>query len=303
VHADVRREAHGLAGATVDLPPHRQPSGDAAAVVRRPARVGDDLVGGAVDLEHRHRPRRSARRQRPVAAGDSRDPRELVGELATHARGHAAAVRHAGDEHARGVHARHALELAQRALERLDVVARTGDRAAHVPERVRPSRRGVGDEEALAVGQGAEAGVLPELGAGLAGAVQRDHERQRVEGAARHVEVHLAHAVRRVDAHEVVARAERRARLVGGRRGVVDCEGRGPPRDERDDGQPEHDRPRGPRLRAAQAKTQPRHSAKVRSVTAGRMATSPSRRGRYPWPTTIQTASASRPAASACTAT
>ena len=261
------------------------------------------MVAGAMDLEHRQRALRPARRQRPVAAGHRRHAREPLGQLASQPRRHAAAVRHAGDEHPRRVHARCAVELAERALERLDVVGRAGDRSAHVPERVRARRRRIGDEEVLAVGQRAEAGVPRELRPRLAGAVQREHERHGAVGAARSVQVHGADALGRVDAQQVIARRQRRARLMRGRGGVVDRERPRLPGDERHRGEADDDRGSGPRTRARHAKTQPRHSAKVSSVTAGRMATWPSRRCRCPSPTTSQTPSASSPAPSACTAT
>jgi hypothetical protein len=301
VHADRRREPRRRVRAAVDPAPQRQPLRNAPAVVRRPAAVGDDLVAGAMDLEHRQRALRPARRQRTVAAGHRRHAREPLGQLASQPRRHATAVRHAGDEHPRRVHARCALELAERALERVDVVGGAGDRSAHVPERMRARRRWIGDEEVLAVGQRAEAGVPRELRPRLAGAVQREHERHRAVGAARSVQVHGTDALGRVDAQQVIARRQRRARLVRGRGGVVDRERSCLPGDKRHRGKADDDRGGGPRAR--HAKTQPRHSAKVSSVTAGRIATWPSRRCRCPSPTTSQTPSASSPAPSACTAT
>ncbi len=288
MHADGRREPRRGASAAVDPAPHREPLRNAPAVIGRLAGVRDDLVGGSVDLEHRDRPLRTARRQRAVAAGHRRDAREPLRELAAQPRRHAAAVRHAGHEHPCRV---------------LDVVRSAGDRAAHVPERVRAGRRRIGDEEALAVGQRAEAGVARELRPGLAGAVQREHERQRAVRAARRVQVHGADALGRVDAQQVVAGAQRRARLVRLRRGVVDRERPGAPGDERHRGEADGDRGGGPHSRGRHAKTQPLHSAKVSSVTAGRMATSPSRRCRCPSPTATHTPTASSPAPSACTAT
>jgi hypothetical protein len=144
----------------------------------------------------------------------------------------------------------------------------------------------------LAIGQRAEAGVLRELWAGLAGAVQRDDER-----------VNGADAVGRVDAQQVIARAQGEAGFVRGRRRVADGERPGPPGDERHCGEADQDPGGGPHARARHAKTQPRHNAKVSSVTAGRMATSPSRCCRCQSPTTSQTPSASSPAPTACTAT
>ena len=100
-------------------------------------------------------------------------------KIAGQPRRHAAAVRHTGDEHPGAVDAAGSLQLVERALERLDV-AGAGGLAGEVPERVRSARRRIGDEEALPVGQPAEAGVVGEVAAGLARAVQGDDQRPRL---------------------------------------------------------------------------------------------------------------------------
>jgi hypothetical protein len=261
-----------------------------------------------VDLEHRQRTLRLARRQRPVAAGHRRHAGEALGELAPQPCRHAPAVRHAGDEDARGVHTDGGLELVERALDRLDVVGAAGDLAAHVPERVRAARRRIGDEEALAVGQPAEARVVGEVVARLARAVQGDDERPRLVGAARRVQEDLALALGRVERERVVARRQRGARLVGRVGGVVDRLGAGLPghqgekRQACDEG---GSRPRAASGHAgtARAKTQPRHSTKVRSVTGGRTTSSPASCGRCSCPTAISTKAALRAEPMSWTAT
>jgi hypothetical protein len=250
-----------------------------------------------VDLEHRQRALGLARRQGTVAAGHRRNSGEALGKLATQPRRHAAAVRHARDEDASGVDADGGLELVERALERLDVVGAPGHDAAHVPEVVRPARRRIGDEEALAVGQPAEAGVVREVVAGLARAVQGDDERARLVGARRRVEEDLALALGRIDVEHVVARRQRGTWLVGGVGGVMDGFGAGLPRHEGKEcetGDEGASRPRTTSGHAgtARAKTQPRQSTKVRIVTGGRTASSPVSRGRCSCPTAIATRAA-----------
>ena len=248
------------------------------------ARAAGDRAGTAAASGSRRRPRR-----RPPGARTAR----------SQPRGHAPAVRHAGDEDARGVDAGGRLELIERALERLDVVG-AGGLAADVPERVRSAGRRIGDEEALAIGQPAEAGVACELVARLAGAVQGDHERPRLVRAARRVQEDLALSFGRVEGERVVARRQRGAWLVRRVRRVVDRLGAGLPRHHGEEGETGEEgggrpRPAGGHAGTARAKTQPRHSAKLSRVTGGRTASSPASRGRCSSPTAIARRAASSP--------
>ena len=88
-HSGCGHQPIRLALAAVDAPPLPQPPLHAAVEVGGLAAVGDDLVGGAVDLEDRQRALGLARRQRAVAAGDRGHAREALGELAPEPRRHA----------------------------------------------------------------------------------------------------------------------------------------------------------------------------------------------------------------------
>jgi hypothetical protein len=261
-----------------------------------------------MDLEHRQGALGPARRQRAVAAGHRGDAREALGQLASQPGCHAAAVGHPGDEDAGSVDAGGRLELVERALDDLHVVGGARDLAAHVPERVRAAGRRIGDEEVLAVGQPAEARVVGEVPARLAGAVQGDDERPRLVGAARGVQEDLAPTVGRVDRQRVVAGRQRRARLVGGVGGVVDGLGPRLPRHQGEEGQTGdegggHSPMASGHAGVSGAKTQPRQSRKASMVTGGRTASSPAMRGRCCSDTAMETRAALSPApASATTA-
>ena len=187
----------------------------AAVEVGRLAAVGDDLVGGAVDLEHGQRALRactaaaSGSRRRPTAAPARRSDRSQPSR---------AVMPPPFDTPVTKTRARSTqparLELVERALERLDVVG-AGGLAGEVPERVRSARRRIGDEEALAVGQPAEARVVGEVAAGLARAVQGDDQRPRLVGPARGVQEDLALAFGRVDASACGRPASARGRARG----------------------------------------------------------------------------------------
>src|SRR3954449_10210098 len=151
--------------------------------------------------------------------------------------------------------------------------------AADVPERMSPAGRRVGDDEALAIGDTAKAGLAREVGAALAGAVQGEDQRQRAGCPGWHVDEHVAP----VDAHDPVARAQRHAAGRGVR--GVDGERAGGPRHQRD-------AERAGEYGQRRANTHWRLSAKVTTVTHGSTKASPARRGRP----SAASPSASRPA-------
>ena len=193
-------------------------------------------------------------------------------------------------------------------VERLDVVRRVGHLAAHVPEGVRPRGRGVGDEEMLAIGQTAETGVAGHVLPGLARAVEGEHKGARLVRAPGDVQTHAPDAGGRVEGQHVVARRQRGAGLVGRVRGVVHRGGARPPchaRDREDAGEDDGDGPHaaGVHARTVPAKTHRRQTTKVTRVTAGRMATSPARRGRCSCPTANVAPIALSPAPSSATTT
>ena len=121
-------------------------SGDASEAGHAAAVVGDDCVGGAVEVHHRHGPDGSALLVRdPEGAGDRGDRRDHVRGLAAEAVREEAAVGHPGRVHPAPVDADARREVVdQRAHERdvVDVSAHRGPAAvpgvprAHDPARV-----------------------------------------------------------------------------------------------------------------------------------------------------------------------
>jgi hypothetical protein len=95
-HVVGRRQASRCGGAAVAPSPTVEIAADVAGACRAAARVGDDGVAQAVDLEQRQGPARVAVRKGRVAAGHGRGGAEQVGAVTCHAGRHAAAVGDAG---------------------------------------------------------------------------------------------------------------------------------------------------------------------------------------------------------------
>ena len=156
----VRDAAHlRLAGAAVEPPPLREEGRDVPADRVPLPGVGDDLVGRPVDLEDRHRARRVAVGERAVAARHGRRGGDEVGCVAGHPRAHAASVGHAGHAHAGGVGARRLDHRGDDRAQVRHVLRVPWDVVGDVPQRARAGGRGVGDRDALGVGQPRVAGV------------------------------------------------------------------------------------------------------------------------------------------------
>src|SRR6185437_6415124 len=135
VHEGRRRHV----GAAVAHAPAGEVVGDGDEALRRAAGVGHERVGGAVEVDDRHRARGRAGRH-AVDAGDGRDGGDAIGELAADAVRHEAAVGHAGDEDAVRVDAQAIGGGVEEVLDEADVVDVVGGglaaAGAGVPGRV-----------------------------------------------------------------------------------------------------------------------------------------------------------------------
>ncbi len=134
--------------------------------------------------------------------------------------------------------------------------------------------RRIGDEEALAIGQAAEARVVGEVAARLARAVQRDDQWSRLVGPGRRVQEDLALALGRVDRQGVVARRQARGRAGRGLRCVVDRLRSRLPGDERDERKGGDEDAGRPRVASGHAGTA-RAKTKSQQSTTGRIAAGP----------------------------
>ena len=220
---DLRLAAAGrLAGAAVAFRPAGEVARDRAGVVGLLAAVGDDVVGGAVDLEDGRARGRGAAVERAVAAGDGGDRDDVV-ELAADAGGEPAAVGDAGGEDAVGAGQRERL-----GEERAQVVeVGRAHLVVEAPELVRGGAR-VEHGEAVAVGGVGEAGPAGESVARPAGAVEGEHEPDRRLG--RDVQERVAEPVRSRLRGTVSGRRRclrRVGRVVGDQRGDAQSDERG----------------------------------------------------------------------------
>ena len=130
---------------------------------------------------HRDRSRRVARHARAQRSGHRRDRGDQVGAITRQAVGHEGTGRHPGDEDPSRRDGEVTGELADQGGQEADVVdaLAVGHRRAAAVGPAHVDAVGVGDDEAVLVGDGVVVGDGGLLGAGLSGAVQVDDQAGR----------------------------------------------------------------------------------------------------------------------------